>query len=136
MSMTSAEYTSLALVTEFTPDFVRLEGQTPEHNFMVARALHAILGLMTEVGEAADMLKKHIIYGKQLDELNLLEEGGDITWYLSLLFVALRKSIEQAMEMNIAKLRLRYGAKFTAHAALNRDASAERQLMEETQKSE
>ena len=30
------------------------------------------------------MVKKHLIYGKALDEVNVLEEGGDILWYVAL----------------------------------------------------
>lgn len=128
--MTPAEYQALCLVTEFTPDFVRLDGATPEHNMMIARSLHALMGIMSEAGEIADMLKKHIIYGAALDELNLVEESGDSTWYHSLLLDALKVSIERSFELNINKLKTRYGAKFTAHAALNRDLDAERKALE------
>lgn len=124
------EYQQLANVTEWTPDFVRLEGATPEHNRMVAQLLHAFLGLASEVGELADALKKHIIYGKMLDEVNLLEEGGDLSWYLALLLTALKKTLEECMEKNIAKLRARYGDKFTQYAALNRDLAKERKALE------
>ncbi len=124
------EYQALAAVTEYTPDFVRLEGATPEHNMMVAKLLHAFLGLASETGELADALKKHIIYGKTLDEINLLEEAGDLEWYAALLLTAVKRTMEECMEKNIAKLKARYGDKFTAHAALNRDLDAERRALE------
>ncbi len=128
--MTPNEYQALAAVTEFTPDFVRLEGQSPEHNRMIARLLHAVLGLMSEAGEIADALKKHIIYGKALDEVNVLEESGDLSWYQALLLRAVKRGMEESMEKNIAKLKARYGDKFTAHAALNRNLEAERAALE------
>ena len=128
--MTPNEYQALCLVTEFTPDFVRLEGATPEHNMMIARLLHAILGKMSETGELADMLKKHIIYGKAFDSINTMEEVGDDSWYSSLALAAIKVSVEQSMQANIAKLKTRYGDKFTAHAALNRDLDAERATLE------
>jgi NTP pyrophosphatase (non-canonical NTP hydrolase) len=124
------EYQALALVTEFTPDFVRLEGATPEHNLMVAKLLHATLGLVSEAGEIADALKKHIIYGRELDVINMLEEAGDQSWYVALLLTAIKRTYAEMMEININKLRVRYGAKFEAHAALNRDLGAERQALE------
>lgn len=124
------EYQSLALKTEFTPDFVRLEGHTPEHNMMVARAIHACLGLASEVGEIADALKKHIIYKKALDEVNMLEEGGDVQWYVALLMTAVKRTMEESMEKNIAKLKLRFGDKFTTDAATVRDLPGERKLLE------
>jgi NTP pyrophosphatase (non-canonical NTP hydrolase) len=127
--MTPNEYQALAAVTEYTPDFVRL-GLGPEHDKMVGQMLHAVLGLMSETGEIADALKKHIIYGKALDEVNMLEESGDQSWYLALLLRAVGRGFEDALERNIAKLKARYGDKFSAHAALNRDLVKERAALE------
>jgi len=42
---------------------------------------HANLGLVTEIGELLDALKKERIYGKRLDHANVLEEFGDIAFY-------------------------------------------------------
>lgn len=130
MTMTANEYQALALVTEFTPDFVRLEGRSPEHNMLVARAIHACLGLMSETGEIADALKKHIIYGKELDVINLMEESGDLSWYQALLLTAVKKTMEESMQKNIDKLRARFGDKFTQAAALTRDLDKERKALE------
>lgn len=124
------EYQALALVTEFTPDFVRIEGATPEHNKMVAQLLHGVLGLISEAGEIADALKKHIIYGRELDRLNIAEEIGDLLWYEALVLTATRTHLQTTMEMNIAKLRTRYGAKFDAFLANNRNLDAERATLE------
>ncbi len=126
---------TLALLTEFTPAFVRLKDKAgnardPEHNMMVARALHACLGLMSEVGEIADALKKHIIYSKELDLINLMEEAGDQTWYVALLLSAVKKTMQEAFEKNIAKLKARFGDKFDAASALNRDVDKERAILE------
>lgn len=130
--MEATEYQALALITEHTPDFVRLEGMSPEHNMMVARAIHGVLGLMSEVGEVADALKKHIIYKRALDEINLLEESGDIFWYQALLLSAVKKTMTEAFDKNIAKLRLRYpDDKFTLEAATKRNLMAERKVLEE-----
>lgn len=128
--MQSNEYQALAGVTEFTPDFVRLEGQSPEHNRMVGQLIHAFLGLASEVGELADMLKKHIIYGKTLDEVNVLEEVGDLAWYQALALTAVKRTLEDCLQTNINKLKARYGDKFSQHAALNRDLAKERAVLE------
>lgn len=45
---------------------------------------HACVGLVTEVGEIMDAYKKSTIYGKPLDAVNVLEELGDVLWYLNL----------------------------------------------------
>lgn len=135
MSITPNEYQTLALITEFTPDFVRLKDKdgndrSPEHNMIVARSIHACLGLMSETGEIADALKKHIIYGKELDLINMMEESGDVSWYQALLLTAVKKTMEESMEKNIAKLKLRFGDKFTTDAATKRDLVAERKILE------
>ncbi len=46
--------------------------------------LHAGYGLVTEVGEIADIFKRHIFYGKAIDIVNLKEEIGDAMWYLAI----------------------------------------------------
>lgn len=124
------EYQSLATVTEFTPDFIRL-GKGPEHDRMVAQLVHAVLGMTSEVGEVADMLKKHIMYGRELDQVNILEESGDLAWYQALAMSAVKKTLEECMEKNIAKLKARYGGKFSEHAALHRDLDKERRVLED-----
>jgi NTP pyrophosphatase (non-canonical NTP hydrolase) len=139
--MKPAEYTRLALRTEKTPEFVSIEnigeGATREmieasilHDRVVAKLLHAVLGLVSEVGEIADALKKHLIYGKPLDLVNLVEEAGDVDWYKALLLDAIGSDIETAWERNIAKLEKRYGGEFTPEKALNRDLPAERAALE------
>ncbi len=42
---------------------------------------HMILGIISEIGELADAYKKHIAYGKELDDVNLREEIGDLCFY-------------------------------------------------------
>ena len=46
---------------------------------------HSILGLTTEIGEFATLVKRNVIYGKPFDEAMLTharEELGDILWYV------------------------------------------------------
>jgi NTP pyrophosphatase (non-canonical NTP hydrolase) len=130
MSITPDEYQRLALLTAHTPDFVRLEGRSHEHNVLVAVAIHACLGMASEVGEIADALKKHLIYGRELDLNNLVEESGDVSWYQALMLTALKKTMTEAFEKNIAKLRQRFGDAFSEAKAINRDVSAERRELE------
>jgi len=52
---------------------------------MQANTNHALIGLITEVGELFDWYKKGVVYGKGLDDVNLVEEVGDCFWYIGLL---------------------------------------------------
>ena len=156
------------------------------------RVLHAIIGVLTEVEE---LLDNHI--GDEQDFTNMLEEAGDITWYLAIigreyqldypqiivkekntepmklvlkiikntckLLDMMKKKIyynkpvdeftfktitnlvmldisdymntydidiEKSFDVNIAKLKARYGEKFSSEKAINRDLETERNILE------
>lgn len=87
--------------------------------------LHGILGCATESAE----LFEQFLTGKY-DPVNIKEECGDILWYIAMLGRATGFTIEECMETNIAKLRKRFGEKFTEYDANNRDLNAEREVLE------
>lgn len=95
-----------------------------------AKLFHYLIGIGTEAGELQDALKKTVVYGKPLDRVNLKEEVGDVCWYLARLLDHLGSSFEEVMEININKLRARYGEKFSEYAALNRNLENERKVLE------
>jgi NTP pyrophosphatase (non-canonical NTP hydrolase) len=75
--------------------------------------LHAHMGISSEAGEIGDCIKKHFIYNQPFDFDNMLEECGDLLWYISLMVSACGGTLEQVMEANITKLQIRYPEKFT-----------------------
>lgn len=87
--------------------------------------IHAGMGMATESGEFLDTIKKTKFYGKKLDHDNLVEEAGDLLWYIAAAAQALGVSLEEIAERNISKLRARYPAGFTEYDATNRDLDAE-----------
>ncbi len=67
---------------------------------------HGLIGLMTELGELADVHKKWINYGKKEDLVNMSEELGDLFWYISIIINSLNQkgldiSFESIMKTNI-----------------------------------
>lgn len=98
----------------------------------VARDLHGLIGVVTEVGELLDAYKKYIFYGKPLDKVNIAEEIGDMEWYLALLLNVHNLRQQNVQGANIAKLKTRYPDKFTEAAALNRDLTQERGVLDKT----
>lgn len=125
-------------MTTFIQDAIRTEsarqpvlapGMTSPDS-KLSRLLHASIGLNTEQAEFADMLKKHLFYGKPLDETNLKEELGDLLWYMAIALDALGSDFETEMNRVIAKLKVRYPDSFTDHHAENRDLVAERTVLE------
>ena len=94
---------------------------------------HGLIGLAGEVGELCTAWQRCIYYGKgPLDKVNMLEELGDIMWYVAEICGALGLSLEDVMERNIAKLQKRYPDKYSDFNAAeeNRDRDAERRLLE------
>lgn len=112
--------------------------ESPVKDFMQAavlttancRAIHVALGIASEAGEIADAIKKLMAYGRPLDLVNLDEEIGDVLWYIQLYCNVRKVRIEEIMAQNYAKLRTRYGDKFSQEACFNRNLEVERQNLE------
>lgn len=104
-----------------------------QHNFEMTeeeiRLLHTVLGIATEAQEMIDQIM-NLWRNKTLDKVNLFEENGDIFWYQAVMANICNKSFEELMEKNIAKLRARYGEKFSTEKAINRDLELERKILE------
>ncbi len=125
--MKTSEYIKSAIKTE-SNDFEPIKNRL--QNEQTIRLLHAGIGLSTESAEILDSLKKHIFYGKSLDEVNLKEEMGDLFWYLAIMADSLNIDFETIMSKNIEKLKARYGQKFSEEKAIERNLILERQTLE------
>ena len=89
--------------------------------------LHGIIGVTTEAGELLGAAKKALFYGRPIDLENVREEIGDILWYLAAIIRAEGWTFEELMEVNIAKLKIRYPKQFTTKDAFERkDKKGER----------
>lgn len=131
--MDANTYQSNAIVTDLMDYYPVIQRLSNVHTL---RLLHAAMGLCTESGEFMDMMKKHILYGKDIDEPNLKEELGDLEWYIALAIDELKTTFGIVFETNIEKLRARYPNKFTEHHALNRNLDKERKILEGVRDSE
>lgn len=113
--MQGEEYIALAARTEKSAAYIDRTVTDGKH-----RLLHAALGILTEAGELGDAIKKHYVYDKDLNRGNIIEEVGDLLWYVAIICNQCHFTLEEAMSKNIAKLRLRYPEKYTDAAALAR----------------
>ena len=86
---------------------------------------NACLGLAGECGEACDIVKKALFQGHALDRAGLIEEAGDVLWYLAELAAGLGVSLEDMAVQNVMKLRRRYPNGFDAGRSRNRGADGE-----------
>lgn len=85
-----------------------------------ANLVHMALGVAGEAGELVDAIKRHAIYGKLLDIGNVIEELGDLEFYMSNIRQSLGLTRELILETNIAKLQKRYSNKYSNEAAIAR----------------
>ncbi len=85
--------------------------------------IHAMMGITGEAGELTDAIKKHLFYGKDLDLENIMEEAGDLLFYITALLKLLGFNLTHAQACNHAKLSQRYpsGSFSTAQAVARAD---------------
>lgn len=70
--------------------------------------LHAAIGIAGEAGEIIDAIKKATIYCKALDRINVIEELGDMEFYMQALRARLKITREETLVANMEKLGQRY----------------------------
>jgi NTP pyrophosphatase (non-canonical NTP hydrolase) len=85
-----------------------------------AHLLHMTVGVSGEAGELLDAVKKHVIYGKALDHENVVEELGDIEFYLQGIRNGLGLERTEIIEANMRKLGVRYSEGYSDAAAQDR----------------
>jgi len=86
-----------------------------------AHLLHMAVGISGEAGELLDAIKKRAIYQKELDRENIIEELGDLEFYIQGIRMQLRISREECLEHNLQKLARRYiDFNYTNQAAIDR----------------
>ena len=107
--MTLNEYQELALRTS------RNDLDSMDH------LMNGCLGLAGEAGECADLLKKSMYQdGRDIKE-KMIDELGDVLWYVSETATALGIWLDQVAEHNIEKLKKRYPEGFDAERSLHRE---------------
>jgi NTP pyrophosphatase (non-canonical NTP hydrolase) len=82
--------------------------------------LHMAVGVAGEAGEVLELAKKHSVYGKPLNRGNLVEELGDLEFYMEGLRQAASITREECLVNNIAKLNKRYPEGYSNAAAIDR----------------
>lgn len=98
-----------AILEQLTPDKIDL--------------WHAATGISGEAGELLDAIKKHVVYNKPLDFANVIEEMGDLRFYMEQLrqrvcrILGRELTWDEILEENISKLSVRYVDGYTDNAA-------------------
>jgi NTP pyrophosphatase (non-canonical NTP hydrolase) len=80
--------------------------------------LHAAVGTSGEAGELLDAIKKVWIYNKPLDRENIVEELGDLRFYMQALMIYANITEQEVLQHNANKLAKRYvGLQYSDQAA-------------------
>ena len=83
--------------------------------------MHAAIGIASEGGEILDCVKKYIIYNKDLDRDNLIEELGDMEFFMQQCRQAINVRRVEVLQKNYIKLmNKRYPNGYSDQAAQER----------------
>lgn len=102
-------------------DYQRLAQRTASTKVPSSKIENGILGLCGETGEIADVYKKYLYQGHELDREHMAEELGDVCWYVAELAAGLGVTLEEVIRQNIEKLRKRYPDGFDAERSMHRE---------------
>ena len=82
-----------------------------------AGLIHMTMGISGEAGELLDAVKKCVMYDQQLDIENVIEELGDIEFYLEGMRQLMGLRREDILQANYNKLMVRYEHGYSDEAA-------------------
>lgn len=80
------------------------------------------LAIAGEAGELANLTKKVFVHGHPYDQDKVIDELGDILWYIAVYADGIGVSLSEIAERNLAKIARRYPDGFSTDASLNRKA--------------
>ena len=106
--MTINEYQKLAMTT--------LNKELDRERVLINGAM----GLCGESGEVIDLVKKWFAHGHELNRERILEELGDVAWYIAEIATVLGVTLEDVLTRNIEKLKARYPDGFKYADSINR----------------
>ena len=84
------------------------------------KILNGCYGMCGEAGECIDLLKKVEFQGHEFDPNRLIDELGDVMWYVAQTATGLGITLEDVAQGNIKKLEKRYPQEFTAEQSIHR----------------
>ena len=106
----------------FGEHIMRLGRQHPDIGW--SRLMTSAIGMLAESGEFAEVMKKILFQGKEMNEENrfhMKRELGDVLWYWIQGCIALGYTPEEVMQENIKKLEKRYPNGFEVARSENRE---------------
>lgn len=109
------------LKIDYLNEYQKAAMRTNPEKDLEKNLVNAALGLSGETGEVADLIKKWKNQGHSLDENKLIEELGDVLWYIALATDSIGYDLSDVASLNIKKLKLRYPYGFDSNKSINRE---------------
>lgn len=92
-----------------------------ENDYKNLVLMEGAMGLCGEAGECLELLKKSIFQGHPLYRKDMVEELGDVAWYLAVSAWAIGYDLDDIFKSNLEKLEKRYPNGFEEERSVNRD---------------
>ena len=103
-----------------TFNYYQLDAQRTANPDDPIRLATAGLGVAGEAGELAGAIKKYLSHGHDLDLEKIIDEAGDVLWYLAEIAAICGCTLEDVALANIEKLKRRYPDGFDPERSKNR----------------
>ncbi len=95
--------------------------RTADKSLQEKSILISCMGLAGEAGEVSDYLKKVYGHGHAYEHKKLIDELGDVLWYIADLANKHGVDLETIAKNNILKLQNRYPNGFDKNKSINRE---------------
>lgn len=107
--MTGNEYQKLAAIT-IDDDVLSFKGEE----------YHALHGMTKNIGEINSIYQK-MYEGRRFDESRMMEELGDLLWFIAEYCTSQNWDLENIMKLNIEKLRDLYPVQFSSERNISKE---------------
>lgn len=94
-----------------------------------------VISIIKNTSKLLDALKKKIFYNKEINEESFKQTTIIIMILVQSYMNHFNIDIEKSFDINIKKLKSRYGEKFSSEKAINRDLETEREILESREES-
>lgn len=106
------EYQKESIKTDVNLDKVFLGKVNNQEDVLKHHLINIASGLSTEANEVLKDVQRYCYCGKGLDKDHILEECGDVLWYISAICSHLGLSLEECMNQNLVKVIKRYSDRY------------------------
>lgn len=89
-------------------EFQKVSKRTMPSDKIIPKTLNCALGIAGEGGEVVDLIKKSVFQGHELDKTKLVEELGDLMFYVSNLATTFNIDMSKVLQSNVDKLAIRF----------------------------